>query len=1014
MLPENLEGIESPMNFVVVVVSFLSIASVMAWVTYAFSPAARLRRRARKTVRNFTAAVEDLKNRSLSLRGALLQSAAKYKDDVRIARLRSIPIDELRNHRKGLLLQPLKQAGLYTLADVRGWSADRFGSLRGVGPSSATNIATTATVVINDSWNKPVPHPCVPFSTQECPIIEAIYRTRRFELDLGGKLLLHQKEVDAYTERLRSASEKTKFIHWLTASLNAEAIKAGTEEAERIFRELDSTPSSSGPYDVVTSCVEACANLANNHIETENLVDDFNTNRKFYEEALNNSIGKAGAPLLAQSAPGATEPVSMPVAAQPTAPTIPIRPQSFQSIKFTVETTFTSKKFQGSHLWVPAGKDVTVRGYTVPGGLLYLGHLDLSGSTAEPSVIDPTLPIAGPTSCHERLMSYWPSYSSISPEARAAYLGWLSSGKSDPQADIGYVFLYFYGLEKRLFTLPSCDPKVNPEVDTILNEIERLAGIYGDRGTFGSYSGSLLDYIEAKSITLPALENLPEAPDPKRIRSRRLSVKLGVGVYVKAGKPLPAEWAYSLYALNNSAGLNAGDDPLPDLRRKMFNHIYKERFDEGITSSKTGPKITADHHFGNASLIQTTVARIEIPLPDVTMNQQTMEEIQKVGSEASVVFRKFSTFATENPQECQSLSGLGILPVALWPSDIREMYEAFRSDLPKVMKFQELPGYPPSGATLKRFRLNNFVEKLATVGLGMDPDSRLGVELPGPDDPVVVFAARDLETRNTVSKHFNGAALLLQLASIVASSSEGFSDKEASTILNYLDSEIDLPECEKQRLAARLAVYRQYPPAPARLRKQINGMAIDIRESIGNFLVHVAAADGTVDPSEVRTLEDLFRLLGLEKAALYSKIHSVQTQGKITSTGRTIGVPGAGGIQFDVDRIAALRSESAKISTILDKVFESTEELVDIAAVPEKQDTLLGLDPEHADLLRALLSKSQWTRSEAEQLCSKRSLMIDGAFERINDAAFDRFDSAILEGDEPIDVNCDLIVKETA
>ena len=1002
------------MSFVVVLVCLLSIVFVIAWATYALSPIARLRRRARKSVHNFSAAVEDLKNRSLSLRGALPQAAAKYKDDVRVARLRSIPIDELRNHRKGLLLQPLKQAGLYTLADVKGWNANRFGSLRGVGPSSAMNIATTATVVVNDSWNKPVPHPCVPFSSQECPIIEAIYRTRRFELDLGEKLQIHQKQVDAYTERLRSASEKTKFFRWLIASLNPKAIKAGTDETERICRELDNTPSSSGHYDAVTSCVEACANLANNHIETESLVDDFNTHREFYEEALNNSLGKAGPPLPTRSTPGATEPVSIPVAAQPATPSRPIPPQSSQSIKFTVETTFTSKKFHGSHLWVPAGKDVTVRSYTVPGGLLYLGHLDLSGSTAEPSVIDPVLPVAGPTSCHERLMGYWPSYSSISSEARAAYLGWLSTGKSDPQADIGYVFLYFYGLEKRLFTLPSFDPKMTPEVDTIRKEIERLAGIYGDRGTFGSYSGSLLDYIEAKNMTLPDLGNPPEAPDPKEIHRRRLSVKVGVGVYAKAGKPLPAEWAYSLYALNNSAGLNTGDGLLPDLRRKMFNHIYKERFGEGIKSSETGPKIIADHHFGNASLMQSTIARIEIPLPDVTMNQQTMEEIQKVGSEASVVFRKFSAFATENPEECQSLSGLGILPVALWPSDIRAMYEAFRSNPPKVMKFQELPGYPPPGATLKRFRMNNFVEKLATMGLGMDPDSRLGVELPGPDDPVAVFAARDLENRNAVSKHFSGAALLLQLASIVASSSEGFSDAEASTILNYLDSAIDLPEWEKQRLAARLAIYRQYPPAPARLRKQINGMASEIREGIGNFLVQVAAADGTVDPTEVRTLEDLFRLLGLEKAALYSKIHSVQTQGKFTSSGRAIGVPGAGGIQFDVDRIAALRSESAKISTILDKVFESTEEHVDIAAVPERKDTLLGLDTEHADLLKALLSKSQWTRSEAEQLCSKRGLMIDGAFERINDAAFDCFDSAILEGDEPIDVNCDLIVKETA
>jgi len=226
------------------------------------------------------------------------------------------------------------------------------------------NIATTATLVINDSWNKPVPHPCVPFSTQECPIIEAIYRTRKFELDLSEKLQLHQKQVDAYTERFRPAHEKTKFFRWLTASFNAEAITAGTEEAERICRELDSTPSSSGPYDAVTACVEACANLANNHIETGNLVDDFNTHREFYDEALNNNLGKAGTPSPIKPAAGATEPVYIPVTVQPAAPTIPIRAPSLQSINFTVEATFTSKKFQGSHLW--SAEDPIQLAATVP------------------------------------------------------------------------------------------------------------------------------------------------------------------------------------------------------------------------------------------------------------------------------------------------------------------------------------------------------------------------------------------------------------------------------------------------------------------------------------------------------------------------------------------------------------------------------------------------------------------------------------------------------------------------
>jgi hypothetical protein len=40
--------------------------------------------------------------------------------------------------------------------------------------------------------------------------------------------------------------------------------------------------------------------------------------------------------------------------------------------------------------------------------------------------------------------------------------------------------------------------------------------------------------------------------------------------------------------------------------------------------------------------------------------------------------------------------------------------------------------------------------------------------------------------------------------------------------------------------------------------------------------------------------------------------------------------------------------------------------------------------------------------------------MIDGALERINDAAFDRLDCAALEGDDLIEVNCELFAKENA
>jgi tellurite resistance protein len=997
---------------IVFLFALFSIISAIFWAIYALSPASRLRRLARKAVQDYRSAFDDLKNRSLSLRGALPEAAAKYVEEVRMVRLRAIPIEELRDRRKGLLLQPLKQAGLRTLADVRGWDSRRFASIRGVGPSSAANIALTAAAVINEFWTQPISHPMPPFSTLELPLMEAVNRVRLFDSTLAPQLAQYQRQVDLHAEQLRSALEKTTLFSWLVAARHAETFEAGRAEAERLCQELSKTGSSQ--FDALKSNIEACAKIANDKAAGQLLMDEFESNREFFAEILNKSLGKAGSPSPAKAALGATEPVSIPVAFPPSAQARPIRPQSVQPIRFEINEAVSDRKFLGSDLWLPAGKSVTVRGYTIPSGLLYVGYLDLNKSASEPSVIDPTLPVAGPTSCHERLMSYWPSYSSISPEARAAYLNWLATGKSDPQADVGYVFLYFYGLEKRLFTLPSFDFKITPEVETIRKEIERLAGIYGDRSTFGGYSGSLLDYIEAKNITIPSLETLKDGQESKNAPIRPLTLKVCAGVHAMAGRPLPADWAHCLYSSVAPTAFNSVDHGFAELRREVFTHLYKGRFGEGIVFPNTGSRIVADHHFGNATLLHSVDTRIQIPLPDVTMNQPIMDGILKVGVETDLVLRKYSTFAIDNPEDCKSLPGLGFLPIISWPPAIRDAYEIFRSHSPKVITLKELPGYPSSGVALNRLHLKNFIERLASIGLGMEPDSRMRADLPGPDDFVAIFVSSQPEECNVVSKNFDGAALLLQLASIVASSSDGFSDEEASTILQYMESEIELPDHEKLRLRARLAIYRQFPPSTARLKKQINAIAIGIRESIGNFLVHVAAADGTVDPGEVRTLEDLFQLLGLEKAGLYGAIHKVQTQGRVASTGKKKSVAGGGKIQFDVERIAALRSDSAKISTILDKVFESTEEPTQLSPALEKQSALLGLDSEHADLLTELLSRPRWARSEAEQLCSERGLMIDGAIERINDAAFECFDSAILEGDDSIDVNCDLLVKETA
>ena len=101
--------------------------------------------------------------------------------------------------------------------------------------------------------------------------------------------------------------------------------------------------------------------------------------------------------------------------------------------------------------WVNYEETAVVAGRNI-GGMVYLGPDQRRGglsATWRPTIV-PTLPVAASVpDISGDSMTYWPGYSEISPSARAAYLDWLATGRSDRRYGVGHVFLYFYGLERR-------------------------------------------------------------------------------------------------------------------------------------------------------------------------------------------------------------------------------------------------------------------------------------------------------------------------------------------------------------------------------------------------------------------------------------------------------------------------------------------------------------------------------------------------------------------------------------
>ena len=187
------------------------------------------------------------------------------------------------------------------------------------------------------------------------------------------------------------------------------------------------------------------------------------------------------------------------------------------------------------------------------------------------------------------------------------------------------------------------------------------------------------------------------------------------------------------------------------------------------------------------------------------------------------------------------------------------------------------------------------------------------------------------------------------------------------------------------------------------------------KEKLAAFMASMAQSDGFVSPDEVKFLEKVYKALGVEPKRVFSDVHALGAGGAPISVAQAE----TQGFRLDAARIASLQEDTARVSALLSSIFvEEPAALATQTPDPEpdsEQDDdafgPLGLDVEHSALLRLLLSRPEWTRSELEDAATDLDLMLDGALEQINEAAFDAFDEPLCEGDDPLTVNTELLEK---
>ena len=251
--------------------------------------------------------------------------------------------------------------------------------------------------------------------------------------------------------------------------------------------------------------------------------------------------------------------------------------------------------------WYEHGNSVRVKNYEITGGLVYAGEmlLNVDGYDNDACLINPKLKVsyAEPWEAVDE-MGYWPHYGRIPAKCRGAYLKWLAGGRAEPEAYIGYVFLFFYGLERRLLIDGQKGKVSDMERLEMINEVRRLLKVYGGNRSFRGYASN---FLAMEWILYQCDKPVPDYIDfSDRYCSEPFKVVLAQ--HVVGGRPLPVDVALQWVILHPEFGLRTPARRCAKEFRELFLRRYTNKFGEGLVVRPNKTPLKLEYHAANPSM----------------------------------------------------------------------------------------------------------------------------------------------------------------------------------------------------------------------------------------------------------------------------------------------------------------------------------------------------------------------------------------------------------------------------
>lgn len=599
-------------------------------------------------------------------------------------------------------------------------------------------------------------------------------------------------------------------------------------------------------------------------------------------------------------------------------------------------------------------------------------------------------------------LGYWPNYSELNRMEKGCYIKWLAEGKPYIN-ELGYAYIYFYGLEYRALIEKQDLKMILFEVIELANKFKQLR--YGfDLIVYLIFS--IKDFSqEEKDIILKFLKD----NERKYLYNTEYNslIKLLTPKEKYKVKFLPYQF------LNNNEYNNLSD------RKNEILSYYLDKIIENLDENEiyATKKQNYAYYMAMQGYYGTKVVTYEPIVPSL--------KLKRLWNQARKIIKEEITQSVKNfDSSSKALTEIEIL--AYLPEELRKninySFGNFEFDEKQITNIntiaKKLKFKMQDKLTLRQSSL--IVDACEALGYTIEPNANINKKTYKKDAEILLYKNNNSEL--SLSNNYQIASLFMDIGYQIALEDNELLESEIAYIENYIQNEFNLTTPEKIRLQMRgeLIIHTREVNTSETIKKLISALDDAGKETIAKYIISVAMADGIVKDKELKILHKIFKQFNFSEEYLNSTLSKlidntdeivVVEKGVATNKKGSkipINIDTAEKIEFklDINKLEKIKTNTSEIHSVLQEIF-ADEQVQELKQEPIEQTLIEDKDTPKLennlqDIINIIVEKETWTRNELLNVIHGKGIMLGSIVESINEWSEEAYGDFLIEEDDNI------------